>query len=163
GAVEGDCAHHLRLCEVARLGAQLPDACVRFFPDPADVVGDLGQAVSVVAVESAGEVGESGGGGEHLAVDIQLRLPGRTVTDAGGADFRWQRGGRGRGDRARRCVNEELECERAAKDYVLPRSVVVASISPLAPSTARRLEAGLDLSAGGQDERFLVGGAEDEQ
>src|SRR5947208_15727216 len=75
----------LRLCEVARLVAQLPDACVRLLPDPADVVGDLGQAVSVVAVESAGEVGESGGGGEDLAVDIQLRLPGRTVADAGGA------------------------------------------------------------------------------
>src|SRR5947208_5380568 len=39
----------LRLCEVARLVAQLPDACVRLLPDPADVVGDLGQAVSVVA------------------------------------------------------------------------------------------------------------------
>src|SRR5207244_11580354 len=65
--------------------AQLPYARVRFFPDPAEVVGDLGQAVSVIAVESAGEVGEPGGGGEDLAVDIQLRLPGRTVADAGRA------------------------------------------------------------------------------
>ena len=41
--------------------------------------------VSVVAVESAGEVGEAGGGGEDLAVDIQLRLAGCAVADAGGA------------------------------------------------------------------------------
>src|SRR5947199_725939 len=68
-----------------RLVAQLPDARVRLRPEPADVVGDLGQTVSVVAVESAGEVGESGGGGEDLAVDIELCLPGGAVADAGGA------------------------------------------------------------------------------
>jgi hypothetical protein len=68
---------------VARLVTQLPDARVRLLPDPADVVGDLGQAASVVAVESTGELGEPGGCGEHLAVDIQLRLPRGAVADAG--------------------------------------------------------------------------------
>src|SRR5207249_4270958 len=79
------------------------------------------------------------------------------------ADFLWQRGGRRRGDRARRCVHEQLECERAAQDGVLPRSAIFESIAPLAPGTARSRETGLDLGAGGQDERLLVGGAEDEQ
>ncbi len=86
GAVEGNRAHHLRLREVAWFRHAAPtDARVRLFPDPADLVGDLGQAVSVVAVESAGEVSESGGRGEHFAVDIQLRLAGGAVADAGGA------------------------------------------------------------------------------
>src|SRR5207253_4767345 len=34
---------------------------------------------------------------------------------------------------------------------------------PLAPGTARSRETGFDLSPGGQDERFLIGGAEDKQ
>src|SRR5207253_2959629 len=74
-----------------------------------------------------------------------------------------ERGRRRGGDRARRRVNEELERERAAQDGVLPWSVVSPSVTPVAPRTGRRVDASLDLGTGGQNERLLVGAAEDEQ
>ena len=54
-------------------------------PALADVVGDLGKAPAVIAVQSAYGGGEARGGFEQLAVDVELRLLGGVVSDPNGA------------------------------------------------------------------------------
>src|SRR5690348_10644675 len=85
GAIECDRAHHLRLDEVRRLRSYLPDPGVGLPPEVADEIGDLGDAMAMVTIELACEVGEQRHGREHLAVNVELQLSGGSVPDSNGS------------------------------------------------------------------------------
>ena len=74
GAVEGHPAHQLRLGEVRRLGAHLPDPGVGPAPQPADLVRDLAQPAAGLAVEPPAARRVAVRGLEQLAVDVELQL-----------------------------------------------------------------------------------------
>jgi hypothetical protein len=78
-AVEGDPAHELRVGEVHRLAAHLPDPGVGPAPHLADEVGDLRDAPGSVAVESMAALDEQPYALEQAPVDAELELVGRAV------------------------------------------------------------------------------------
>src|SRR5581483_5947248 len=70
------------------------------------------------------------------------------------ADPLGQRRGRGRGDRAGRRLDQQLQRERAADDRVAPRAVV-ALVRPAPPRLLRAAEPLLDLAAQRERDRLL--------
>ena len=81
GAVERDPAHHLRVHEVPRLAADLPDAVVRLVPARRGRVGEAHQEVAGVPAQHAELVAKLKRRVEQLAVHVELRLVPGAVAD----------------------------------------------------------------------------------
>src|SRR5687767_4343883 len=65
-------------------------------------------------------------------------------------------------DGARRRIEEELQCERAPDDRLLPGAVIRSAARPLPPKGFCGVNPVLDVVTGGKDERFAMGSAEGE-
>src|SRR5512134_2073943 len=81
-AVERDPAHHLRMQEVPRLAAHLPDPVVDGSPVLGGRIGDPAKEPLRRWVEGAEVRTEAVSRAEQLPVDIQLSLPPGVVADA---------------------------------------------------------------------------------
>src|SRR4051794_6497840 len=74
GAVERDPAHHLRLGEVTRSAAYLPDPGVLLLPDRADEIGGGGQPAAGAGRQLPTCRDMQPRSVHHVAVDIELQL-----------------------------------------------------------------------------------------
>ena len=83
-ALERDPAHQLRVHEVARFAAHLPDALIAFVPPARRGVGQAHEERLRLGREIGEGVGEAIDAVEQLAVDIELALRPCTVADAHG-------------------------------------------------------------------------------
>src|SRR5581483_10009207 len=80
-AIEGHPAVQLRVDEVPRLVADLPDALVGAAPRPHREVGDLAEELGVVDAQLPAGPAEQVPGVEQLAERVELQLPRRAVAD----------------------------------------------------------------------------------
>ncbi len=80
--VERHPAHQLAVEEVPGLAADLPDALVRLTPSGGRDVGQVGEEAAADGVERGDLVGQTVGGAEQLAVDVELPLVPRAVPGA---------------------------------------------------------------------------------
>ena len=83
-AVQRHPAHHLRMGEVQRLAADLPDAGVGLAPDAADEVGDRGEPAAGLAVDPPARLRVDQSGLQQVAVDVELGLRRGVVADPDG-------------------------------------------------------------------------------
>lgn len=77
--VQGDGAQHLRLGEVDRRAAHLPDPRVGTRPDPGDEVGGFGEAPGHVPIEGTSGLCIQPRRLEQVAVHVQLELVERAI------------------------------------------------------------------------------------
>src|SRR5581483_6938070 len=75
-------AHHLRLREVLRGAADLPDSAVGAAPDVADQIGDATEHGAGVLVDGVSAATIQPRSLEQISVDIELELFERAVADA---------------------------------------------------------------------------------
>src|SRR5207237_8418019 len=82
GAIERDPRHHLRMDEVLRLAADLPDALVRLAPDPFEVVEEHLLQLPRVPLELEPVRTRLVERVDHLSEHVDLKLLARGVADA---------------------------------------------------------------------------------
>src|SRR5262249_51190351 len=83
--VQGHPAHELRIEEVTRFAAELPDPVIFLLPAARGSLGNLGEELARRFTDAAEVVPEPVGGPHELAVDVDLALVPGPVADTHGA------------------------------------------------------------------------------